>query len=113
MTVIATSCPTATPSTATPAAVITPDSHFVLPRVLGSDPDVSEGGVEAGHQLTDDTLRSPDVSVGNVPRRPGWVQGAPPLAVEIASAGQDEAELDSRRPASSSSMAVGMCGSFV
>jgi Uma2 family endonuclease len=67
--------------------------QFVLPRVLGSDPDVREGGVEAGHQLTDDTLRSPDVSIGNVPAQPGWVRGAPPLAVEVASAGQDEAEL--------------------
>jgi Uma2 family endonuclease len=68
-------------------------THFVLPRLLGSDPDVQEGGVEAGYQLADDTLRAPDVSVGNVPQRPGWVQGAPPLAVEIASAGQDEADL--------------------
>jgi hypothetical protein len=68
-------------------------TEFLLPRVLGTDPDVEEGGVEVGHQLAEDTLRAPDLSVGNVPAGPGWAQGAPALAVEIAGAGQDEADL--------------------
>jgi len=33
------------------------------------------------------------VAVGNVPDRPGWVKGAPHLAIEYADVGQDEAEL--------------------
>ncbi len=33
------------------------------------------------------------MAVGNVPREPGWVQGVPPLAVEYADTGQDEADL--------------------
>ena len=40
------------------------------------------------------TLHAPDVAVGNVADEPGWVTGkAPPLAVEYADTGQDEAEL--------------------
>jgi hypothetical protein len=31
--------------------------------------------------------------VGNVPDAPGWVKGVPPLAVEYADQGQDEADL--------------------
>jgi hypothetical protein len=38
-------------------------------------------------------LRAPDVAVGNVPRAAGWVKGVPPLAVEFADTGQDEADL--------------------
>jgi Uma2 family endonuclease len=68
----------------------------VLRGILGTDPDVEEVGVEVGHQLTDDTLRAPDVSVGNVPARPGWAKGAPALAVEIAGSGQDEADLSKK-----------------
>ncbi len=45
------------------------------------------------HQPWGETLRAPDVAVGNVPNTPGWVQGAPPLAVEYADTGQDEKEL--------------------
>lgn len=61
--------------------------------VLKSDPEVEEVGVETGYALSPDTLRAPDVSVGNVPREPGWVAGAPLLAVEYADTGQDEADL--------------------
>lgn len=60
---------------------------------LASDPAVSEAGTEAGHALSPDTLRAPDLSVGNVPDAPGWAAGAPPLAIEYADRGQDEAEL--------------------
>ena len=38
-------------------------------------------------------LRAPDIAVGNVPDRPGWSPGTPPLAVEYAGSGQDESEL--------------------
>ena len=61
--------------------------------VLKSDPDVDAAGVETGYTPAPDTLRAPDVAVGNVPREPGWVQGVPPLAVEYADTGQDEADL--------------------
>jgi hypothetical protein len=47
--------------------------------VLGSDPAVEEAGIDTGYSPTSDTLRAPDVAVGNVPDTPGWVQGAPPL----------------------------------
>jgi Uma2 family endonuclease len=68
-------------------------TRAILSGILGTDPDVEEAGADVGHQLTDDTLRAPDVSVGNVPPGPGWAQGAPALAVEIAGSGQDEADL--------------------
>ncbi|WP_058555868.1 Uma2 family endonuclease [Thiohalocapsa sp. ML1] len=62
-------------------------------QVLGTDPAVDAVGVDTGYALSADTLRAPDVAVGNRPDRPGWVQGAPPLAVEYADTGQDEREL--------------------
>ena len=61
--------------------------------MLDSDPAVEEAGIDAGYSPSSDTLRAPDVAVGNVPNLPGWVQGAPPLAVEYADTGQDEKEL--------------------
>ena len=65
--------------------------------VLESDPDVDSAGVDAGFALTPGTLRAPDVAVGNVSDTPGWVSGtAPPLAVEYADSGQDEAELTAK-----------------
>ncbi|NOU31557.1 MAG: Uma2 family endonuclease [Polyangiaceae bacterium] len=64
-------------------------------ELLDSDPAVESAGVDAGFAPTEDTLRAPDVSVG-VPDVPGWVKGAPPLAVEYAGTGQDEASLQSK-----------------
>ncbi len=61
--------------------------------VLASDPAVQDVGVDAGFSPFPDTLRAPDVSVGEFPDHSGWVQGAPPLAVEYADTGQDEADL--------------------
>lgn len=61
--------------------------------MLDSDPAVEEAGIDTGYSPSSDTLRAPDVAVGNVPNTPGWVQGAPPLAVEYADTGQDENEL--------------------
>src|SRR5262249_29266880 len=39
-------------------------------------------------------LRAPDIAVGNVPDKPGWIPGAPLLAIEYADVGQDEAKLE-------------------
>jgi Putative restriction endonuclease len=61
--------------------------------MLDSDPSVEEAGIDTGYSPTSDTLRAPDVAVGNVPNTPGWVQGAPPLAVEYCDTGQDGKEL--------------------
>jgi Uma2 family endonuclease len=61
--------------------------------MLDSDPEVEEAGIDTGYSPSSETLRAPDVAVGNVPNTPGWVQGAPPLAVEYCDTGQDEKEL--------------------
>ncbi len=61
--------------------------------VLDSDPAVTEAGVDTGFAPEPDTLRAPDVAVGEIPDVPGWVQGAPLLALEYADSGQDEVEL--------------------
>lgn len=64
--------------------------------VLASDPAVQEVGVDVGFSPSPEILRAPDLSVGAMPDQPGWVQGAPPLAVEYADTGQDEAELQAK-----------------
>jgi Uma2 family endonuclease len=61
--------------------------------VLASDPAAQDVGVDVGFTPSPETLRAPDLAVGEMPDQPGWVQGAPPLAVEYADTGQDEAEL--------------------
>jgi len=61
--------------------------------VLGSDPAVESLGFDTGFAPSPDVLRAPDISVGNIPDEPGWVQGAPLLAVEYADTGQDENDL--------------------
>src|ERR1700741_4229134 len=61
--------------------------------VLASDPAVPDVGVDVGYSPSPETLRAPDLSVGEIPDEPGWAQGAPPLAVEYADTGQDEADL--------------------
>jgi len=60
---------------------------------IATDPDVESAGVDTGYVADAYTLRAPDLAIGNVPDAPGWVQGAPPLAVEYADTGQDEADL--------------------
>lgn len=60
---------------------------------LGSDPAVEDLGIDTGFALAPDTLRAPDLAVGKIPDVPGWVAGAPLLAVEYADAGRDEAQL--------------------
>jgi Uma2 family endonuclease len=61
--------------------------------VVGWDPAVKEAGVDTGYSPEPGTLRAPDVAVGNVPDAPGWVKGAPDLAIEYADVGQDEGKL--------------------
>ncbi len=66
-------------------------------EVLDTDPDVEWSGVDAGYSPEPGTLRAPDVAVGApVGEGPGWIPGAPPLAVEYAGAGQDEAKLQEK-----------------
>jgi Uma2 family endonuclease len=68
-------------------------ASLVGSAVLGSDPAVESAGLDAGFSPSPDTLRAPDVAVGNVSDQPGWIPGAPLLAVEYADVGQDEQEL--------------------
>lgn len=62
-------------------------------EALSTDPQVTSAGIDAGFSPEPGTLRAPDVAVGHVPDEPGWIPGAPPLAVEYADSGQDEDEL--------------------
>lgn len=61
--------------------------------VIDSDPDVAWAGVDAGFSPEPGTLRAPDVAVAAPGTEDGWIQGAPPLAVEYAGRGQDEGDL--------------------
>ncbi|MFT3764022.1 MAG: Uma2 family endonuclease [Minicystis sp.] len=63
---------------------------------VGWDPAVREAGVDTGYTPRPDTLRAPDVAVGNVPDKPGWVPGAPGLAIEYADVGQNEEDLQAK-----------------
>nr|VFK32568.1 MAG: Putative restriction endonuclease [Candidatus Kentron sp. MB]VFK35386.1 MAG: Putative restriction endonuclease [Candidatus Kentron sp. MB]VFK77271.1 MAG: Putative restriction endonuclease [Candidatus Kentron sp. MB] len=52
--------------------------------------------VDAGFELKEDTMRAPDVSVAPPKKNHGWFLGAPPLAVEYADRGQNEADLQKK-----------------
>jgi Uma2 family endonuclease len=68
--------------------------HVVGALPLASDPAVTDIGIDVGHALGERTLRAPDLSVGDLGEGEGtWSTKAPPLAVEYAAQGQDEAEL--------------------
>jgi Uma2 family endonuclease len=64
--------------------------------VVGWDPAVGEAGVDTGYSPEPGVLRAPDVAIGNVPNKPGWVAGAPDLAIEYADVGQDEEKLQQK-----------------
>jgi Uma2 family endonuclease len=65
--------------------------------VLGSDPAVEWAGIDAGFSPEPGMLRAPDVAVGAPPpSNRGWIEAAPPLALEYASRGQDEADLQTK-----------------
>jgi len=71
-------------------------ANLVGGLVMETDPEVEEAAVDAGYALTPQDLRAPDIAVGHVPNAPGWIAGVPPLAVEYADTGQDEAELTTK-----------------
>lgn len=60
---------------------------------LASGAAVNSADVDTGYAADDCSLRAPGLAVGHVPDTPGWVKGAPSLAVEYADTGQDEAKL--------------------
>ncbi len=62
-------------------------------KVLSTDPGAEDVGIDTGFSPTPDSLRAPDLAAGTIPDDPGWVKGAPRLAVEYADTGQDEDEL--------------------
>jgi hypothetical protein len=64
--------------------------------VLDSDPEAPPAGVDAGVSPVPTMLRAPDVAVGGLANEPGWATTAPPLCVEYADRGQDEAELQKK-----------------
>ncbi len=65
--------------------------------VLDSDPEVAWAGIDAGFSPEPGMLRAPDVAVGAPPASGrGWIEGAPPLALEYAGHGQDEADLQTK-----------------
>jgi len=74
----------------------TPHGPFRADQIRSGDPYELSNGVDTGYSPSDDVLRAPDVAVGNVPDAPGWVRGAPPLAVEYADTGQDEKDLTAK-----------------
>ncbi len=61
--------------------------------MLASDPAVQDVGLDVGFSPSPETLRAPDVAVGEIPDQPGWIQGVPPLAVEYADTDKDEEDL--------------------
>ena len=71
-------------------------SNLIGGEVLETDPAVKSAGVDVGFSKDPSHLRAPDVSVGDFADEPGWAPGAPPLAVEYADTGQDEAELQKK-----------------
>ena len=65
--------------------------------VLDSDPEVEWAGIDAGFSPEPGMLRAPDVAVGAPPASGrGWIKAAPPLALEYAARGQDEADLQTK-----------------
>lgn len=64
--------------------------------VIESDPDVDWAGTDAGFTPAAGTLWAPDIAVApaaTAEAAAGWMPGVPPLAVEYAGKGQDEAAL--------------------
>lgn len=62
-------------------------------EVLETDPKVKSAGIDTGYAINHNTVRAPDIAIGDIPNKPGWVPGVPLLAVEYADTGQDEKEL--------------------
>lgn len=71
-------------------------ANLVGASVLDTDPGVKSAAIDTGFTTHPKMLRAPDISVGTIPDAPGWVRGAPPLAVEYADTGQDEVQLQQK-----------------
>lgn len=68
-------------------------AHVAGALILAATAD-QPTGIDVGVEWNDGkNLRAPDVSVGIDLQKPGYTDKAPPLAVEYAAGGQDEAEL--------------------
>jgi len=69
--------------------------NLIGAAVIDSDPAVEWAGVDAGFTPAPGTLRAPDVAVAAPAGADadGWIPGAPPLAIEYAGRGQDQADL--------------------
>ena len=64
---------------------------------LSSDPATHAAPIDLGLAWGEHKhLRAPDLVVGQFDNEPGWEPGVPPLAVEYADRGQDEAELQAK-----------------
>lgn len=64
---------------------------------LSSDPATHAAPIDLGLTWGEQKhLRAPDLVVGQFDNEPGWEPGVPPLAVEYADRGQDEAELQAK-----------------
>ncbi|MBL8972999.1 MAG: Uma2 family endonuclease [Myxococcales bacterium] len=70
-------------------------AHLVGSSVLNSDPGLAHApAIDVGIEWNEGkNLRAPDIIAGIDVNAPGWARQAPPLAIEFADAGQDEAEL--------------------
>ncbi|MCG8421623.1 MAG: Uma2 family endonuclease [Proteobacteria bacterium] len=70
-------------------------AHIEGAKALATDPAVEDNaGIDAGVVWNDGkNLRAPDIVVGGIERKPGWMDRAPPLAVEYADTGQNESSL--------------------
>jgi len=71
-------------------------ANLVGASVLDTDPGVKSAAIDTGFSPNPKTLRAPDIAVGDIPDAPGWIRGAPPLAVEYADTGQDEVQLQKK-----------------
>jgi hypothetical protein len=71
-------------------------ANLVGASVLDTDPAVKSAAIDTGFSPNPKILRAPDIAVGDIPDAPGWVRGAPPLAVEYADTGQDEVQLQKK-----------------
>ena len=74
-------------------------AHIEGAKVLATDPAVEDNaGIDAGVVWNDGkNLRAPDIVVGGyLERLPGWMDQAPPLAVEYSDTGQNEEELQEK-----------------
>lgn len=79
-----------------PSSGLVSDGKSCGALTVGWDPHVEETGIDVGYSPMPTVLRAPDVAVGNVPNTPGWIKGAPDLAIEYADVGQDEGALEQK-----------------